>query len=225
MALPPFDDISAVYTRLHAWIYETWVAPAVYPSRWIIDERLLAHLPRGARILDVGSGGGLFTCYMAEQRPDVDITGIDLSRPQLERASRAAQRFGDRVRFVQGSALELPFADESFDGVISYGSIKHWPSWHRGAAECLRVLRRGGPLLVTDADRSVRWDDCTAFVKGWNAPKIQYGVNLALFRTWVAGRSLDLDDARDVAGSLALDDADVGRVDALFYIAGLKAAV
>lgn len=224
MKMPPFDDITAVYTNLHSWIYETMVAPAVYASRWIIDERFLDLLPRGARILDVGSGGGLFTCYMAEQRPDIQIIGIDLSPPQIKRASKAARRFGERVRFQLGSALDLPFGDASFDGVITYGSIKHWPSWDRGVSECLRVLKPGGPFLLTDADRSATWDDTTTFVRNWNSPAMMFNVNLGIFRTWVAGRSLDVDDVRAVAAPLALDDKDVGRVKGspLVYISGRR---
>ena len=79
MPLAPFDQITATYTGLHAWMYETIVAPAVYSSRGVIDDRFLTSLPTGAHILDLGSGGGLFTNYIADQRPDVDIIGVDLS--------------------------------------------------------------------------------------------------------------------------------------------------
>jgi cyclopropane fatty-acyl-phospholipid synthase-like methyltransferase len=99
-----FDDIYAVYTPAHAWIYETMVAPAVYRSRTIIDQRFLDLLPRGARVLDVGSGGGRFTTYMAEQRADLDLLGVDLSPPQIRRSTRAARRLGGRVRFQLGIA-------------------------------------------------------------------------------------------------------------------------
>jgi ubiquinone/menaquinone biosynthesis C-methylase UbiE len=226
MASDFFDNNTAVYSKFHAWFYETLVAPAVYPSRWIIDQRFLDHLPEGAQILDVGCGGGLFTGYMAEQRPDIQITGLDLSPPQIERARKATQPFGSRVSFTLGSALELPFPDASFDGVISYGSIKHWPSWEAGALECWRVLRPGGPLLITDAERGARWDDCVEFVKHYNAPKFMFKWNLALFRTWVAGRSLDLDDVRRVAALLELDDKQLGRIEhsALFQISGIRPA-
>ncbi len=69
MPMAPFDPITAIYTPAHAWMYETIVAPAVYRSRHVIDEYFLPHLPPNARILDVGSGGALFTNYIADQRP------------------------------------------------------------------------------------------------------------------------------------------------------------
>jgi 2-polyprenyl-3-methyl-5-hydroxy-6-metoxy-1,4-benzoquinol methylase len=71
MAMAPFDEITAIYTSFHAWSYEPLGAPAVFLSRHVIDDRFLPHLPRGARVLDVGCGGAKFTKYIADQRPDV----------------------------------------------------------------------------------------------------------------------------------------------------------
>jgi ubiquinone/menaquinone biosynthesis C-methylase UbiE len=212
MALAPFDEITAIYTPFHAWSYEAIVAPAVYLSRHVIDERLLPHLPEGGRVLDVGCGGAKFTKYVADQRPDVEIVGIDLSKPQLARASKLLRGYGDRVRFELGDATQLKFPDASFDGVLSYGSIKHWTSQDAGLAECLRVLKPGGPLLVTEADRSATFEDCQRFIANYASPRFLAGPNLAFFRTWIAGRSLDLDDLRDLASRIELDDKDVSRI-------------
>jgi ubiquinone/menaquinone biosynthesis C-methylase UbiE len=224
MPVAPFNDITATYTRLHSWMYETLVAPAVYGSRAVIDERFLAHLPSGAHILDVGSGGALFTKYIADRRPDVHIVGLDLSVPQIERASKRMRAYTDRVRFQLGDATQLPFADRTFDGVISYGSIKHWPSRDAGLAECVRVLKPGGPLLVTDADRSTTFEDAEKFVSLYPMPRFLRGLNLAIFHTWIAGRSIDLEDARTLASRLSLVDKDARRIDnfPLIMIAGRR---
>lgn len=224
MAWAPFDEMTAIYTRSHAWMYETIVAPAVYLSRHVIDERFLQYLPRGARVLDVGSGGGKFTKYIAEQRPDLHIVGIDLSKPQIARAAKHLSDYRDRVRFELGDATQLAFPDSSFDGVISYGSIKHWTSQDAGLAECLRVLKPGGPLLITDADRSATFEDSQSFIANYTSPRLLRAPNLALFRTWIAGRSLDLDDARDLASRIVLVDKDVSRIKGfpLLMIAGRR---
>lgn len=228
MPVPPFNHITATYTRLHAWMYETIVAPAVYLSRHVIDERFLARLPPGAaHILDVGSGGGLFTNYIADQRADVHIIGLDLSQPQIERASRRMRAYTDRVRFQLGDATQLPFADRTFDGVISYGSIKHWTSRDAGLAECVRVLKPGGPLLVTDADRGTTFEDAEKFVTNYAMPRFlrRSGINLAIFHTWIAGRSIDLEDARTLASRIELVDKDVCRIAGfpLIMISGRRA--
>jgi ubiquinone/menaquinone biosynthesis C-methylase UbiE len=213
--LAPFDDITAIYTSAHAWMYETIVAPAVYLSRHVIDDRFLPHLPQEAHVLDVGCGGGKFTKYIADQRPDVRIVGIDLSKPQIARATKLLRGYGDRVRIESGDATKLDFPDSSFDGVISYGSIKHWAPQDAGLAECLRVVKPGGPLLVTDADRSATFEDSENLIANYSTPRFLGGPNLAFFRTWIAGRSLDLDDARDLASRIKLVDKDVSRIPGL----------
>jgi ubiquinone/menaquinone biosynthesis C-methylase UbiE len=220
----PFNDITATYTSAHAWMYETVVAPAVYGSRHVIDERFLPHLKQEARILDVGSGGGPFTKYIADQRPDVHIVGIDLSKPQMARATKRMRDYADRVRFELGDAMQLAFADSTFDGVISCGSIKHWPSRDAGLAECIRVLKPGRPLLITEADHSTSFEDAERFIENYTTPRFLGGLNLAIFRTWIAGRSLDLDDARDLASRIDLVDKDVCRIAGMpiLMISGLR---
>jgi ubiquinone/menaquinone biosynthesis C-methylase UbiE len=212
MPMAPFDDITAIYTSAHAWIDETVVAPAVYLTRHVVDERFLPHLPKDARVLDVGCGGGKFTKYIADQRPDVHIVGIDLSRPQIARAVKHLRGYGDRVRFEHGDATQLAFPDGSFDGVISYGSIKHWTSQDAGLAECLRVLKPGGPFLVTEADRSATFEDSERLVANYATPRFLARPNLAFFCTWISGRSIDMDDARDLASRIELVDKDVSRI-------------
>jgi ubiquinone/menaquinone biosynthesis C-methylase UbiE len=225
VAVAPFNHITATYSSAHALMYEAVVAPSVYRSRRIIDERFLNLLPQGGHILDVGSGGGLFTQYLADQRPDVTIIGVDLSEPQLKRARKRLRDYGDRVTFQHGDATRLGFADRTFDGVISYGSVKHWTSRETGMAECVRVLKPGGPLLVTDADRSATFEDSANFIKHYKFPRFLDGPNLAVFRTWIAGRSIDLDDARALASGVDLVDAEVGRIpdSPLVMIAGRRA--
>jgi ubiquinone/menaquinone biosynthesis C-methylase UbiE len=212
MPMAPFNDITAVYTGMHAWMYETIVAPAVYESRHVIDEHFLPHLPQDASILDVGSGGGLFTKYIADKRPDVRIIGIDLSGPQIKRAEKRMRNYGERVRFQLGDATQLEFGDRTFDGVISYGSIKHWTSRDAGLAECVRVLKPGGPLLITEADRSANFEDSERFIANYTTPGFLGGLNLAIFTTWIAGRSIDLDEARDLASRIDLTDKDACRI-------------
>jgi SAM-dependent methyltransferase len=132
----------------------------------------------------------------------------------VARATRRARELGlsERVRFVQGSALELPLADDSFDVVTSVASIKHWPDQGRGLSECLRVLRPGGWVLVFEADRGCKFEDAERLVRGWRMPRAFYPFGLALFRTWVAGQALDLDDARRLIAELPLSDVRVERV-------------
>ena len=206
-----FGDLTARYSSAEAWAYDRFIAPAVMDMRDAVVDDYLADLPRGARVLEVGCGGGQLAHAVLEQRPDLSWVGVDVSKDQIERARR---RNADHqnAELVVGDALALPFADQCFDATVSIASIKHWPDQSKGLAECVRVLRPGGVLVVVEADRGCRFDDARAFVSRWRLPKAMRPVTLALFRTFVAGRSLDLEEARSLMSELPLTSWDVSRI-------------
>lgn len=94
-------------------------------------------IPQGARrVLDVGCGGGIALHLLAEQRPEVEGVGVELS-PRTAQAGRAL--FG--VDIVEGSAAELPFADRAFDTVLATELLEHLPHgiYDRARDEIARV--------------------------------------------------------------------------------------
>jgi ubiquinone/menaquinone biosynthesis C-methylase UbiE len=200
------------YTAAESFIYDRLIAPAVVEMKDEVASRLIARVPEGGRALEVGCGGGQLAVDLATRRPDVSYTGLDLSNEQIGRARARGAALAPRLSFVQGSALDLPFEDGRFDVVISVASIKHWPDPARGLSECARVLAPGGLLAVVEADRGCTLDDASRFVSRWRIPSPLRPVALTLFRTYVAGRSLDLDDARDLVRPLPFASADVRRI-------------
>jgi len=108
-------------------------------------------LPVGARVLDAGCGTGLLTLALLRvlERP-ADITSIDLSMRSLQTARRAAEKLRPgprhRVTFAQSNALALPFADETFDLVLTSGVLEYLPL-QEGLGELARVLAPGGHLV------------------------------------------------------------------------------
>lgn len=207
-------SMTAPYTAAESWIYDRVIADAVAEMRTAMMDELGAGLPEHARILDVGSGGGQIAIAIAHERPSAEVTGIDLSQEQVGRARRRAKQadVDGRVRFVQGSALDLPFEDNSFDLVLSVASIKHWPDPARGLAECARVLVPGGKLVVVEADRGCRFEDAAEFVGRFRLPGALKPLALAGFRTWVAGQSLDVDEARALLDALPLEQRRAERI-------------
>src|SRR5262249_43540172 len=153
-------------------------------------EQRIGALPQKARVLEVGSGGGQLARTIASWRPDITLVGVDLSPEQVARARQRTTAFGDRIRFVEGNALDLPFGAGECDAVIGVASVKHGPDPARGLSECARVLRFGGLSAIGEVDRSCRLEDARAFVGGWNAPRPLKPIALLLFRTFVAGQSL-----------------------------------
>lgn len=205
-------DFTVPYSRAESWVYDTVIAPALGAFDGEVLARWLPELPRGGSLLEVGCGGGQLLAKIAARRPDLGLTGLDLSPEQVARARRRTATAGERVRCVQGSALDLPFPADSFDAILSVASIKHWPDPRRGLEECARVLRPGGGLVIVEADRGCRDADIARFVAAWRLPTAMRPLAAAMFRTVVAGRSFDLEDARALADGLALADRRVERL-------------
>lgn len=100
------------------------------------------HAKAGMKIGEIGCGPGRGTMYLAQA--GLDVTALDLSATSLALArGRAAG-----AHFVQGSNLDLPFADEAFDLVVSDGVIHHTPDAYRAFAENVRVLKPGGCMYL-----------------------------------------------------------------------------
>jgi tocopherol O-methyltransferase len=100
-------------------------------------------------IIDVGCGIGGSTLYLA-QKFGAKATGISLSPVQVSRATARAKLTGleERVQFQVANALEMPFADHSFDLVWSLESGEHMPDKTKFLQECYRVLQPGGKLIL-----------------------------------------------------------------------------
>ena len=112
----------------------------------------LGRLEAGERVLDLGSGAGTDSLVAAQMvGPEGHVTGIDMTPEMLARARAAAKAMGaENVDFVESEAERLPFADESFDVVISNGVIDLIPDKDAVFAELFRVLRPGGRIQLAD---------------------------------------------------------------------------
>jgi arsenite methyltransferase len=112
----------------------------------------LGRLQPGERVLDLGSGAGTDSLIAAQMvGAEGRVTGIDMTPAMLAKARAAAQELGvANVEFVAGEAEELPFADESFDVVISNGVIDLIPDKDAVFSELHRVLAPGGRLQIAD---------------------------------------------------------------------------
>jgi ubiquinone/menaquinone biosynthesis C-methylase UbiE len=103
----------------------------------------------GLRILEVACGLGGFVRQMA--RAHARVTGCDFSIAALRAASKKLLTSGGPplAVLIQGDAQNLPFADNSFDAVISCETIEHLPKVQTALSEMHRVTRPGGRLLLT----------------------------------------------------------------------------
>jgi ubiquinone/menaquinone biosynthesis C-methylase UbiE len=114
-------------------------------------ERLSARLAAfpQARLLDMGCGAG-HASFIAAGRVK-EVVAYDLSGQMLEVVSDAARSRGMANLITrQGYAEALPFADESFDVVISRYSAHHWHDVGKALREVRRVLKPGGVVIFMD---------------------------------------------------------------------------
>ena len=111
-------------------------------------------LKPGAMLLDIGSGVGGPARFAANEA-GADVTGIDLTQSYVDIATSLSKRTGmaDKTHFVQGSALDMPFADASFDAAMILHVGMNLPDKKKLMSEAARVLKPGGVFAVYDVMR------------------------------------------------------------------------
>lgn len=141
------------------------------------------HIPAWARfergrdrdVLEIGVGAG--TDFMQWVRSGARATGIDLTEAGIALARERLALEGLTAELRVGDAESLPFDDDSFDIVYSYGVLHHTPDTRKTLAEVHRVLRPGGVALLM-LYRVPSWTGlnlwalhCAARLKPWKTPR------------------------------------------------------
>lgn len=133
-----------------AW-YDTprgqWIGTTEFDLMW----RLLDSKPGGS-VLDVGCGTGWFTRRMARKNISV-VAGLDADPSKLT----YARAHGGHEQYVQGNALSLPFADNSFDQVVSITALCFIQDWANALSEIMRVARQGFVLGLLNRHSLLFW--------------------------------------------------------------------
>ena len=128
----PLDE--SLHPRPHMMLYAVAAACGVSAS---------------SLVLDVGSGRGNHSCALA-QRFGCTVVGLDVAQFHVEqgRARAVQEGVSDRVSFVQGDIAALPFEDERFDFLWSRDMLMHITALPAALAECARVLKSAGYMLL-----------------------------------------------------------------------------
>ena len=137
-----YDDDSAMTVKYHA------SRTADKQAAWF-----LPYLEPGMTLLDCGCGSGSITEGLAKAVEPGQVTGLDMSETEIERArARAAKSKIRNIRFAVGNIYRLGFPDSSFDALFSHNVLEHVPDPRAALQEMRRVLKPGGIMGIRDCD-------------------------------------------------------------------------
>jgi len=163
-ARDPPERVPRIYTRL-APVYEAWARATESSARRRVLE--LASVRPGEDVLEVATGTGVQLVRLAGANPGGRTVGVEISEGMLAQTRRRLEDAGlaGDVEVIEGSALELPVADESFDLLVNgyMLDLLRRDDIPRALAEFKRVLRPRGRLVLSNMTKGERrlhriWD-------------------------------------------------------------------
>ncbi|MFC1875237.1 class I SAM-dependent methyltransferase [Chloroflexota bacterium] len=115
-----------------------------------LTKRLLDYIETGDEtdFLEVGCGNGEVAKYIARTYRG-KVTGVDVD-PEQVMIARENDDDIPHLKFLEADSTNLPFEDESFDVVLSFGVLHHIRNWRDAMGEIKRVLRDGGYFVYAD---------------------------------------------------------------------------
>jgi ubiquinone/menaquinone biosynthesis C-methylase UbiE len=155
----PLPRVADARRRYLPGMGRDWLLPLYDPFTRLIGiesaHRKLADqaaLESAERVLEIGCGTGNLALLVKRVRPQLEVVGLDPDPKALARAARKARRAGVPLELDRGFADELPYADGSFDRVLSSLMFHHLEADLRSASlrQVVRVLRPGGSLHLMD---------------------------------------------------------------------------
>lgn len=172
--MPPADDPREIVARGYDRIaerYAAWAADVRIAERERYTQLLLASLPIGADILELGCGAGLPTTRQLAER--FTVTGVDISARQIALARTNVPG----AMFIQADMTTLDFVPASFDGVCAFYAITHVPREEHAALlrQIAAWLRPGGLFVASfssggsTGDVEEDWLGAPMFFSGYDA--------------------------------------------------------
>jgi len=126
---------------------------------------LASNLPANARVLEIAPGPGYLSVALAKLGP-YKITGLDISQSFVRMASEYARREGVTVRFIHGSASDIPLDDGMFDLIVCRAAFKNFSEPLKALNEMHRVLKPSGRAVIIDLRKDASWKEIVDYVDG-----------------------------------------------------------
>lgn len=112
--------------------------------------QLLAHVPERAVVLDLGCGTGDMLALLRDERPGLELIGLDFS-PAMLRVAERRLRGDAHLRLLRGDAMALPFDDGSLDGAVIAFALRNTADCDAVLRGLRRALKPGAPLVCIDS--------------------------------------------------------------------------
>lgn len=136
----------------HVLTGRKWWSRLYMNCLWRVDDNAIAReilqmIPHDftGHLLDVPAGTMIFTAEKYQSIPQAQITGLDYSQPMLDAAQMRINSMNlNNVSLEQGDVLCLPYANHSFDGILSMNGLHCFPNKQKALSEIYRVLKPGG---------------------------------------------------------------------------------
>jgi ubiquinone/menaquinone biosynthesis C-methylase UbiE len=143
-------------------LYQRYLVPAI-TTKWAKDLVNRAQLRPGEAVLDIACGTGVVARLAAKRVGERQVTGLDLNSGMLA-VARSVPSEGAQIKWIEGSALDLPFPAHSFDVVLCQLGLQFFPDQQKSLREMRRVLGTSGRVALSVYSPIERTPGANAFV-------------------------------------------------------------
>ena len=135
------------------------------------------------KILDLGTGTGYFAFAIAQKHSQIEIVGLDIVEKTLLMNQRKAEIMGlHHLKFKNYDGVKLPFADETFDLIITRYALHHFPVIEDTLQEIKRVLKSNAKFFI--ADPAPNCNDKERFVDAYMQMKKDGHIQFYTLEEW-----------------------------------------
>jgi ubiquinone/menaquinone biosynthesis C-methylase UbiE len=124
---------------------------------WMETDHIITSGLTHGSVLEIGPGPGYLGLEWLKKTESTMLLALEISPEMTKIAERNAREYGleGRVKYVKGDAHQIPFDDNTFDGVFTNGSLHEWSQPIRVFDEVYRVLKPGANYFISDMRRDM----------------------------------------------------------------------
>ena len=143
------------------------------------------------RLLEIGPGPGYIAIELSKLG-NFQITGLDISEAMIEIAKRNAKEADAEIKFRLGDAANMPFENNSFDFIISSGSLHHWKEPIKIFDEIHRTLKTKGKALVCDVRRDASKEELNRIAEKIDSFIMKWGLKHSIKEAYTKYEIIEL---------------------------------